>query len=252
MVKAIYKKLVSERRRIAIRRGIKRIYALAYRGTTVRCNCCNRTFRKFLAKGNQPRANAECPYCGSLERSRRMKFYLEREVFSQAMPQRILHFAPEKCLDQLFKNQSFEYVDADINPAYASHPIDITRIPFPPNYFDLIICSHVLGHVANERRAISELHRVLKPGGQALILSLLQAGREKTLEMPELETAAEKLHFYGEPDLCRAHGKDFIDRLGQANWTVECVDYAQSLPAAFQDQYRLGNGERELFFVCVK
>jgi len=65
------------------------------------------------------------------------------------------------------------YIDADINKALARNVIDITNIPYPENYFDYIICSHVLGHVPNEQLAIEELHRVLKHDGKALILTLL-------------------------------------------------------------------------------
>lgn len=253
MLKAIYKKLISEKHRITIRRRFSRIRTIGYLGNNVTCNCCNLTFRKFLSKGHhRKRENAECPYCGSLERTRVIKFYLEREVFSHKTPHRVLHFAPEKCLETLFKGQQFEYIDADINPAYAHNQIDITQIPFPENYFDLIICSHVLGHVLDEKKAISELYRVLQPGGQAIVLSLLMPDRGKTLEMPELETSEEKLLFYGEPDLFRRHGRDFITRLQQEEWKVDCIDYSKHLPPNFQTKYQLGNGERELIYSCFK
>ena len=41
---------------------------------------------------------------------------------------------------------------------------DITCLPFKNNSFDMIICSEVMEHIANEAKAAKELARVLKPG----------------------------------------------------------------------------------------
>ena len=42
---------------------------------------------------------------------------------------------------------------------------DGTRLPFPDNTFDHIICSEVMEHIPDDSAAASELARVLKPGG---------------------------------------------------------------------------------------
>ena len=42
---------------------------------------------------------------------------------------------------------------------------DIENMPFIDNYFSTIICSEVLEHIPNPQRAISEIKRVLEPGG---------------------------------------------------------------------------------------
>lgn len=46
---------------------------------------------------------------------------------------------------------------------------DITRIPFADDLFDLVICSEVLEHVPDQDRAILEIVRVLKPGGDLVV-----------------------------------------------------------------------------------
>ncbi len=46
---------------------------------------------------------------------------------------------------------------------------DITRLPFKDNSFDLVICSEVLEHIPNDRKAVAELTRVLKPGKQLVV-----------------------------------------------------------------------------------
>ena len=47
--------------------------------------------------------------------------------------------------------------------------IDITDMNFENNFFDVIICSHFLEHIVNDRKAMYELFRVLKPEGFAIL-----------------------------------------------------------------------------------
>lgn len=46
---------------------------------------------------------------------------------------------------------------------------DIEKIPFPNNTFDGIVCLGVMEYLAGDEAALSEMHRVLKPGGHAVI-----------------------------------------------------------------------------------
>lgn len=252
MLKQLYKNAFSEKTRIGFRYFFYKLRALFYYGSQYSCNCCGHGFRKFLPKGNIPRPNSECPLCGSLERNRLLLFYLqnETEVFSKKL--RILHFSPERCISLHLKKADIEYFDGDINPAVASRVIDITAIPFPAGFFDLIICSHVLGHVPDEEKAIAELHRVVKKGGMALLLTLLDTKNERTFEDAGIKTPAGKLANYGEPDLCRLHGMDFAGRIRAAGFQVTAVDYRKNFNAQVQQRYSLGDGTRELIFKCVK
>lgn len=43
------------------------------------------------------------------------------------------------------------------------------KLPFADNSFDRIIVSEVLEHVSDDRKALAEIHRVLKPAGIAMI-----------------------------------------------------------------------------------
>ncbi len=43
------------------------------------------------------------------------------------------------------------------------------HLPYPANYFDTIISNEVIEHVVDDRRAVQEMVRVLKPGGRAVI-----------------------------------------------------------------------------------
>ncbi len=248
----MYKLLLPEKHRIHLRLGIQKIISPFYYGQNYSCNCCGRSFRKFLAKGNVKRKNVRCPRCNSLERNRILLFYLnnETDIFTKNL--KVLHVAPENCLYQKLHTLDIEYIDCDIDPAYASHKIDITQIPYPDNYFDLIICSHVLGHIPDEQKAIQELYRVLSNKGQALIMTLINKELKKTYESHSIKTPDERLKHYGEPDLYRLHGQDFKQRLALSGFKVETIDYRQKLGHYNVNKYQLGDGDRELIFKCTK
>ena len=42
--------------------------------------------------------------------------------------------------------------------------MDVTNLPFKNSSFDIVICSEVLEHIPDDKRALSELVRILKPG----------------------------------------------------------------------------------------
>ena len=46
---------------------------------------------------------------------------------------------------------------------------DVERIPFDDNSFDAVVCLGVIEYLANDERALSEIRRVLKPGGSAVV-----------------------------------------------------------------------------------
>lgn len=248
MIKKIYKNIIAEKTRNNIIYFIRHITAFVYYGDRYYCNCCKKSFRKFLPKGNVKRKNAMCPYCFSLERTRLLHLYLENETEVFRKQLKVLHIAPEKCLYNILKKLNIEYIDGDINPANATHIIDITDIQYPDSYFDLIICSHVLGHVPDEQKAISELLRVLKKDGTTMFLTLINSGLSQTFEDINIITPEDRLTHYGEPDLCRLHGMDFQERIEKQGFVVKCIDYRENLSDEICTNYSLGDGQRELIF----
>lgn len=253
-LKKVYKTILSERKRNAIRNFLQQSTYPLYLGNSYYCNCCGKSFRKFLPMGNTKRANAKCPYCLSLERTRVLDLYLANELdLYNKQGQRLLHFAPEACLSKKIESiAGVDYVDGDINPANARNIIDITDIRYPENYFDLIICAHVLGHVPDEHKAIKEMYRVLKADGIALIMTLIDSKSAQTFEDQSIVSYSDRLKHYSESDLCRLHGLDFSDRLANQRFEVEVIDYRLSFTEEKQKHSSLGNGEREVIFKCTK
>jgi SAM-dependent methyltransferase len=254
MIRRLFRKFVPERLRIRLIMLKMQFKSLGMTGDRFYCNCCRKSFSRFLSFGNIPRENACCPWCHSLERTRVLLAYLERETNLFRIERKVLHFAPEWIIRKRFRKSGNRrgYYSADINPALADHVADIMQIPFPEDYFDCVICSHVLGHVPDEKKAVSEMYRVLKPGGEALVMTVIDPENPGTYENPALTTPEERLSAYGEADLLRLHGKDFAERLAAEGITVEVIDYRTRLTPSENRRMSTGDGHRELIFRCLK
>jgi SAM-dependent methyltransferase len=229
-----------------------RLLGLFYAGHGVTCPVCNSQYRHFLPYGRTtPRQNALCPNCLSLERHRLMWLYLKEKTpfFSQSL--RLLHVAPEYCFIHRFEQmKNLDYVTADIESPLAQVKMDLHDIPFPNNSFDVAFCNHVMEHVQDDHKAMHELHRVLKPGGWAIIQSPLDTSRQTTLEDPSIQTPADRLKYYWQEDHLRLYGLDYKDRLANAGFLVKEDNFAAQLPAELAQQYALPVGE--IIYLCRK
>jgi SAM-dependent methyltransferase len=193
------------------------------------CPVCDRTSGAFEPFGEPPREDAACPRCGSLERHRMIWFFLRRHadfVASRRRPDaqrlRLLHFAPEPCLEGLFRSvPRLDYVTADLDARGVMVHMDITRIPYPEGSFDSVLCSHVIEHVPDDRRALAELYRVLRPGGWAIVMVPLRDG--PTVEDPTIADPAERLRRFGQADHVRVCGHDYVDRVVAAGFDVRTL-----------------------------
>lgn len=130
------------------------------------------------------RKHAMCPRCGALERHR-LQYLTVRDVLAGRNLQelRILHVAPEKCMRQYFACRSSRYETTDLYMEGVDHRADIRQLPFSDGSYDLVYCSHVLEHIREDRKAVAEIQRVLRPGGLAMLPVPVVC--EKTIEYPE-------------------------------------------------------------------
>jgi ubiquinone/menaquinone biosynthesis C-methylase UbiE len=87
------------------------------------------------------------------------------------------------CLETpLRRLANIDYLSADYDSTLAMDQIDVRDIQYGSESFDGVICIHVLQLIDDDRTAMSELCRIVKPGGWALIQSLVDDGREGTIE----------------------------------------------------------------------
>jgi SAM-dependent methyltransferase len=100
--------------------------------------------------------------------------------------------------------------------------MDVTDIRYPDQTFDVILCSHVLEHVQDDRKAMRELGRVLKSHGWAILL--VPITREVTFEDPTIVNPLERLKAFGLEDHVRAYGRDYVDRLREEGFDVVVSD----------------------------
>jgi SAM-dependent methyltransferase len=187
-------------------------------------------FFRFLRFGG--RVNEWCPNCRSLGRHRLIYLYLEYRTLLLAgqQPARVLHVGPEFCLKPILAGiPHAKYVSIDLMVSIVDwlevRPdacMSITRTAFPSDVFDLVICSHVLEHVKDDRQAIAELFRITAPGGIAVV-PVPVAWNEQATDEREGLTAAQRAALYGEPEHVRRYGRDYLDRLREAGFVADLI-----------------------------
>jgi SAM-dependent methyltransferase len=198
--------------------GLK-IIGVFYSGDAVLCPICGKGFRKFLPYGRiNPRPNALCPNCLSLERHRLIWLYLQEKTNFFDSKLNVLHIAPEACFINRFeKVHGDHYITADIESPLAKVKMDIHDIPFEQNKFDVVLCNHVLEHVQDDIKAMNEINRVLKPGGFAILqVPFFNPVPATTFEDNTITDPREREKLFGQDDHVRKFGTDYSQRIEQA------------------------------------
>lgn len=149
-------------------------------------------------------------------------------------PLQILHIAPELSLSQailkLPNARRFNYRCIDKRtpgyhyPAWVNYG-DVTEMEFADDEFDIIIANHVLEHIPNLQKALSELRRVLKPTGQAIFMlpiTALSKTDDSSIEfngrwVSKLTKQDRKMRF-GQHDHVRLFGTDIVDIFALHGW----------------------------------
>lgn len=214
------------------------------------CPICNRTVKMFGPSGKPLRYNALCSHCNSLERHRALWLHVnKKKILPESNNIKLLHFAPENCFYNILQDRVEDYYPVDYNPDFPGIRcrVDITNIPYKDDFFDVIICNHVLEHIADEERALTEISRVLKAEGTAIITVPLNS-LDKTFEEPEYNTPELRLIHYGQEDHVRIYGRDIKERL-ELFFSVEMVDNS-----LFSDEElaKYGLIKNETIFFCTK
>ena len=231
---------------------VLKIVSVFYAGKKVECPVCSKKFRKFLPYGRKARANALCPNCLSLERHRLMYLFLKEKTNFFTDPLKVLHVAPEICfIDKFEALPNLDYITADIESPLAKVKMDIHEIPFEENSFEVAFCNHVMEHVADDHKAMTELHRILKPGGWAIIqIPLFHPLPEKTFEDKSIINPKDREKAFGQDDHVRLYGKDYPDRLRNAGFHVTVDKFQDSMEKEVFEKFALP-GDEPIFY-CQK
>ena len=228
------------------------LISLFLKGTTFTDPIDGKSFRKLLPYGyGKQRLNALSPSTLSLERHRLIWLYLKNETDFFSASKKVLHLAPEQCFLKVFKAQkNLNYITADLYSPIADVKADICDLPFEENSFDVVFCNHVLEHIEDDKKAMSELYRVLKPGGMGIFQIPQDLTLETTYEDFSITSEEERKKHFGQYDHVRVYGKDYFNRLRAVGFKVNEIDYSKTLSADLITKYCLIKGE--ILPVCSK
>lgn len=233
------------------------------------CCVCNSKIGRFLPYDggwkNTPRLlkaldiigsdvdNFSCPKCGSHDRERHLLLYLNKTGFLKSMTgTAVLHFAPERWLASVVAGlKPAKYVKADLFPASSDvEKIDMLAIPYGNESFDWVIANHVLEHVPDEMKAFSELHRVLRLGGYAILQTPYCEKLKNTFYDEGITDPEARLQAYGQADHARLFGLDIFDKIEKVGFK-SCVVKHQELLSGVDANY-YGVNVREPFMLFKK
>jgi SAM-dependent methyltransferase len=232
-----------------------------FRGKNYSCNICDFHARRFLQRGHDypiifeleiigaGQRDVDCPKCGSSDRDRLIFEYFKSNFSTeQLIGKKLLHVAPEKALSRKLASKfELDIVKIDLRTkgylfVYDKSVIhgNVMELPFESNFFDFIICNHVLEHVENVATALSEIHRTLKTGGTAITQVPMSLKIAHTLESEKAWNKNERIEKLGQFDHLRLFGADFEEHLKTAQlmptyWSMNNLKLKQKL--------KLGNHE---------
>ena len=210
-------------------------------GSKKQCYICNRTFNHFTKfRGGSKRApefrkrlaivgsdvdNCYCMYCSADDRERHLYMYFDKlNIWPKMKDAKILYFAPERNLQVKISKQSpLECIKADLHPKTEDvEKIDATKVPFSNEKFDFVIANHVLEHIPDYTKALSEFYRVLKPGGTAILQTPYSKILKNNFEDENINTDELRLFFHGQEDHVRTFGEyQFLKSIENAGFNLQ-------------------------------
>jgi len=160
-----------------------------------------------------------CPKCGSMDRERLLAAALERMGLRQkGQEYRVLQIAPSPALNRWLREQcpNVAYETCDLNTEGVDVHADLQGLSaVPDGRYDLILCSHVLEHVRDDRRALREMKRILKEDGCILLLVPVDLGFSGVDEAWGLSEEENQRRF-GQGDRVRRYSREgLLERLSE-------------------------------------
>lgn len=221
----------------------RRYLSAVHHGDSVQCPVCKKHFSEwrpivgrhadgssFIVKDHL----GSCWLCNAYPRVRQLYYWLINDYdIGRKGSLKILHVAPEvQIAEKIRQLDNVEYYSIDKRCKGYSYPDyvkdgDVKNLQFDDSSFDLVICNHVLEHIVDDRRAMNEIKRVLKPGGTAILMVPLDYDSSVTIEEDEANpcTPEEREEKFGQYDHVRMYGTDYFGRLAEIGFNVERKKY---------------------------
>lgn len=159
-----------------------------------------------------------CPCCNSLERQRFLVVADRREKFFTGRD--VLHFAPELSIRRYLQTQGLRsYKTADLFAPNVDLRLNIEKIDQPTSSYDAVLCSHVLEHV-DDRKALFEIHRILRVGGLLIAMFPIVEGWDETYENEAVSEPSDRLLHFGQHDHVRFFGRDVREKFKTAGFEL--------------------------------
>jgi SAM-dependent methyltransferase len=224
-------------------RVCREVFARLNEGDAVRCGMCDWQGRTFY--------HGRCPRCRSLPRGRLMAYAagaFGREIEGKTL----LHIGPNRdeagWVERACRPGTYWRMDI------LSYPLinlvgDICKIPLESDSVDAVLIWHVLEHIPDDRTAMRELYRVVRPGGWVLMsVPIYPRGRRATEEDPAVPRSRYQ-ELYGHPDHVRGCGLDYGDRFAEAGFRVEALQVDQ---LDEHERARFGLSPGQVAWYCAK
>ena len=195
--------------------------------------------------------NFACPVCYYHDRERHQWLYWQAAgVLSRMHGAHILHFAPEPHLAQrIIAQQPAAYIKADLYPNSDDiQKVDLLHMPFTDGQFDFLIANHVMEHVNNVNQALAEIHRVLKPGGWAILQTPYCSTLQHTWEDAGIQSATQRFVAYGQDDHVRLFGQDIFATFESAGFTAHIGTHSMLLKDMPANYYGVNEQESLMLF----
>ncbi|MEY3989554.1 MAG: hypothetical protein RI985_635 [Chloroflexota bacterium] len=170
-----------------------------------------------------------CPHCHASDRERLYAHYLEIALrrYQPQQPLRMLDIGPAPVLGKFIDGHAqITRVTSDLYAEGVDYRLDITDMhAFADASFDLLICSHVLEHIPDDRKALRELYRVLKRGGWGIVMVPICMAIDAIDEDPTVTDVGERWRRFGQDDHIRLHNRaGFVERVESAGFVVRPLD----------------------------
>ncbi|QHT69579.1 class I SAM-dependent methyltransferase [Rhodocytophaga rosea] len=194
-----------------------------------------------------------CPVCGASDRDRLYSLYLKEKFQKVDLSERplLIEFAPSRPLQKFIKKHNVNYRTADLYMEDVDDKLDLMDMhTYPDNYCDIFICSHILEHVSDDKKALRELYRILKPGGWGILMVPINLRNKEIDEDPSVIDMGERWRRFGQDDHVRLYNKKgFMDRVKQAGFKLIALDRNYFKEIEF---LRCGITERSVLYIVEK